>query len=62
MITERQAKQGIINAWKNWGAKTGARGDKRAFYEWLKANQPHLLTFKCAGDRWQVINIWLLKY
>jgi len=60
MISEREAKKAIINEWKQWPGRTGARGDKQAFYEWLKDEHPNLLTFRHDGNRWEQVNLWLV--
>ena len=60
MISEREAKRAIIYEWKNWSGRTGAQGDKRAFYDWLREEHPHLLTFKHDGSKWEQVNLWLV--
>ena len=59
MITERAAKEAILELWRTWKGRTGSRSDKRAFYEWLKLEHPHLLTFPHSGSRWEQVNLWL---
>jgi hypothetical protein len=60
MISEREAKRAIVYEWKNWTGKTGAPGDKKAFYELLQAEHPTLLTFKHTGNKWEQVKLWLV--
>jgi hypothetical protein len=60
MISERAAKSAILQLWRTWGARTGRTSDMRAFYDWLQAEHPPLLTFKSDRNKWEVVRLWLL--
>ena len=32
-----------------------------SFYAHLQKNCPHLIQFRCHGDKWQVVKGWLLR-
>jgi hypothetical protein len=59
MISQRVARTTIQQLWRTWRGRTGAPGDKRAFYEWLEREQPRLLAFKADGDKWELVKLWL---
>jgi len=62
MLTLAKAQKLIIDEWSRWAKKRGSSAiiDMQVFYFiWLKKSRPELLTFKCQGDQWQVVRVWL---
>ncbi len=65
MITQQQAKRGIIGEWEDWIGETSTpTGDTMfAFYVWLQQNRLDLLNFRYRGsDKWQRVHGWLLQH
>jgi len=62
VLTLARAEQLIIAEWHRWAKKRGSHTfiDMQVFhFGWLKRKKPELLTFKCHGDQWQVVRVWL---
>lgn len=63
-ILKDDAKRLILAEWDVWspghtsGKPTGR--DAFAFYAHLERHHPAWLTFRCRGDRWQVVHSWLI--
>jgi hypothetical protein len=63
--SELRERNLVIDEWDQW-AKNNIRAGQRAnelkalaFYGYLTSEKPGLLEFKFAGDKWQVVKIWL---
>jgi hypothetical protein len=62
VLTPARAEKSIITEWRTWAKKRGSYAitDMQIFYfVWLKKSRPELLTFKCRGDQWQAVRVWL---
>lgn len=53
----------IATEFRRWPDKPeNATGtDALIFYNWLASERPHLLQFKCVGDRWKVVHGYLRR-
>jgi hypothetical protein len=64
-MTQAEAKRLILIEWHSWIAATNTANpngrDGLIFFGFLQKDRNHLLTFKAAGDKWQVIHGWLLS-
>lgn len=61
------AERQIMQAWREWcglnvpSEKSPDGNDALRFYLSLESTQSPLLNFRCAGDRWQVVQGWIVK-
>lgn len=61
-MTQAEAKKQIVSLWSEWlQAKRSGKlpQDMLSFYAFLKAEQPVLLSFRAAGDKWQTVKMWI---
>jgi hypothetical protein len=61
-IKVKDAKLEIQRAWMMWDGDKSAGQAMFIFYAWLTRYRPYFLTFRCKGDPWQKVHIWLLQY
>jgi len=65
VLTVAKAERSIIAEWRTWAKKRRSYTitDMQIFYfvwlRWLRMTKPKLLSFKCQGDQWQVVRVWL---
>lgn len=65
MTTQEIAKSQIRELWAVWrkeNATVSNATDKLLFYSWVQTNRPTALSFRCHGDKWQVVNCWLESF
>ncbi|WP_404299819.1 hypothetical protein [Alicycliphilus denitrificans] len=61
-MTKDDAKAQIIRLWVDWLAareRTTLSQDMQVFYSHLRSRQPHTLSFRAAGDKWQTVKTWI---
>lgn len=67
MLKKDDAERLIVQAWRGWCRahvpleREPNGNDALLFYAYLQRDQSHLLSFRCLGDKWQVINGWIMK-
>jgi hypothetical protein len=58
-----EAKNRLIAEWRSWAhthpADTGA--DRMVFFSYVEREKPELLSFRCSGARWLLVNAWLQR-
>jgi hypothetical protein len=56
-----EAKSRIVAEWSRRDGKSfpPTWAGKHAFYLWLQREHPHLLAFRCSGDKWQRVHGWI---
>ena len=61
MYTVAEAEQLIVAEWRAWSKQRGSYSgtDMLIFFNWLKKDRSHLLSFRCRGDQWQRVHGWL---
>ncbi|HAU1605823.1 hypothetical protein [Legionella pneumophila] len=54
----------ILRIWLNWNEPQDKYGAHFGlfFHSWLQKHKPHLMSFRCAGDKYQVINTWVKRW
>ena len=65
MTTQQTAKSQVRELWRAWSKDNSTAShatDKLLFYSWLQKHHPDALSFKCKGDKWQVVNGWLESF
>lgn len=65
MPTQEIAKSQIRELWHAWrkdNATASHVTNKLSFYSWLQKHHSQVLSFKCRGDKWQVVNGWLESF
>ena len=66
-MKQDEAKALILHEWNDWWANNPKRGERASdtdglrFFSFVKTEKPHLLDFRCRGDKWQIIKGWLLR-
>jgi len=66
-MKQEDARVSILAEWPKWRAEHVLNNDQPTgaeaymFCGYLDSEHPRLLNFKCAGDKWQHIKIWLTK-
>ena len=63
-MLQSEAKDKLMKEFDEWKQKNGFEGiptesDALQFYAYIESDKPHLLNFKCAGDKWQKLKSWL---
>lgn len=63
MYTKDEARRQILEVWRTWEGKSESDNPmhKLEFYGWLCQNRSDLLQFRGKGDKWQIVNGWLLN-
>lgn len=58
------AQNEIFRIWLNWNEPQDKYQTHFGllFYNWLQKNKPHLMSFRCTGDKYQVINTWVKRW
>ena len=64
-MKKSEAEQAIIRLWDRWIKKNKIADpegtDAYRFYNELETQGHPVLGFHCKGDKWQVVNGWLIK-
>jgi hypothetical protein len=56
----RKTKHAVLQEWDAW-SKLNSEGDRsRCFFDYLQTCRPDLLSFSYPGDRWLIVQAWLL--
>lgn len=60
-MKQDDARKEIFGIWDNWNKPEDKFGAHFGlfFHSWLQNNKAHLMSFRCAGDKYQVINAWV---
>ena len=58
MYTVEEAKKLIVTEWRAWSKQHGSYSGYHmlTFFNWLQKDRPHLLSFRCTGDKWQRVH------
>lgn len=62
-LTQAEARRLILAEWRRWPRLSNPpnSNDMFAFYGWLAKERPELLSFRCAGGKWQRVRGWLIE-
>ena len=60
-IIKSKAKAEIQRAWGLWEGDKSGNASMLLFFGWLRRFRPYFLTFRCKGDPWQQVHVWLLQ-
>ncbi len=52
----------IIKEWLTYSGEDKSMQRVQVFYAYLQREKPHLLSFRCTGDKWQVFKSILKKH
>jgi hypothetical protein len=62
---DNPAKRAILKEWDSWAQRHPSDANTSGgmlFFTYLQKNRPDLLLdFKSRGDKWQIVNSWLLQ-
>jgi hypothetical protein len=63
-MTQEEARPQIVREWKRWKLSHAGRDGTAMFifFGTLQREQPHLLTFRYSGDKWQRVHGWLMNH
>src|SRR6476469_1337712 len=57
----REAKRAVLQEWDVW-SKINSNDDRTLrFFEYLQTGRPDLLNFHYPGDRWMIVQAWLMS-
>jgi hypothetical protein len=59
MAKQSELKPLIIQEWLSWQGEGSTSQRLMSFYRYLEKEKPHLLSFRCAGDKWQTFKLML---
>ena len=64
IVRQDAAKKEIFSVWHNWKNPEDKYGTHFGlfFYGWLQKNEQDLISFRCAGDKYQLINSWVMAW
>ena len=67
-MRQNEAKSEILNLWRE-NKEPWERGNHIKFYQsaqnfyyFLEEKYPALLSFRCTGDKWQVVKSWINEF
>jgi len=66
-MLKADAKRQVLQLFRQWAAVEGKPipydnpEGGLAFYYWIQRNHSDVLSFRSAGDKWQVVHGWLLQ-
>src|SRR3989442_8008766 len=65
MLNIAEAEKLIVAEWREWSNQHGSYSTiamQKFYWEWLPKHKPKLLSFRCKGDKWQIVHGWLQRH
>ena len=59
-MLKEDAKTLVLQEYRSWRLAHPS-DDAQLFFAYLQKEKSHLLKFKASGDKWQVVNGWILN-
>jgi hypothetical protein len=57
----KEAKHAVLQEWDAWSKPNSDDDRSLRFFEYLQTARPDLLKFNYPGDRWMIVQAWLIN-